>query len=167
MQESRYTITPTADELMRALDAWQWLDLEGKTPILASAFGDIFLEDRAGIWYLDTLQGQLQQTHATRTDLFDALCTPEGQEHYLLGGLVDRAIREGKSLGTGQCYDFKVHPALGGAIDYDNVEICDFVVAVDIRGQIHEQTRHLPQGTRISGVKITDEAPRKPWWKLW
>ena len=31
----------TADEFERALESWRWLGVEGKTPVLASLFGDV------------------------------------------------------------------------------------------------------------------------------
>jgi hypothetical protein len=45
---------------------------------------------------------------------------------------------------------------LGGPIDLDNVGVLDFVVALSIAGQIHDQVRHLPPGTAISGISFGD-----------
>jgi len=36
----------------------------------------------------------------------------------------------------------------------------DFVLAVDIAGQLHEQIRDLPPGTKVSGFALTD-VPRR------
>jgi hypothetical protein len=35
-----------------------------------------------------------------------------------------------------------------------NVRKMDFVVALNLGGQLHDQIRHLPPGTKIKGVKI-------------
>jgi len=43
----------------RALEDWSWLELKGKTPVLSSLFGDVFLQDSTGYWFLDTLDGSL------------------------------------------------------------------------------------------------------------
>jgi len=40
-------------------------------------------------------------------------------------------------------------------VDLDNVEVIDFVVSLNIAGQIHEQVRDLPPGTPISGITIS------------
>jgi len=32
----------TVEEYARALETWRWLGVEGKTPVLASVFGDVF-----------------------------------------------------------------------------------------------------------------------------
>jgi hypothetical protein len=45
-------------------------------------------------------------------------------------------------------------PALGGAVDLENVELSDFVLATNIAGQIHQQIKDLPSGTPISGVSL-------------
>jgi len=47
--------------------------------------------------------------------------------------------------GTGQILSFRHPPALGGQLDVGNVEASDFVVAVDIAGQIRDQIRSLPR----------------------
>ena len=51
---------------------------------------------------------------------------------------------------------FSVHPALGGAISAENVEVMDYVVASSICGQLREQINGMPPGTRITGVTFTD-----------
>jgi hypothetical protein len=46
---------------------------------------------------------------------------------------------------------------LGGEISLENIQVMDFVTAVNIAGQIHQQIRDLPPGTRIEDVKVIDE----------
>jgi hypothetical protein len=84
------------------------------------------------------------------------LDTEDGQDAYLLGGLAMGADRRGIVLEAGQVYCFTPPPVLGGPIDLDNVGVLDFVVALSIAGQIHDQVRHLPPGTAISGISFGD-----------
>ncbi len=65
---------------------------------------------------------------------------------YLLAGLALAAGQAGKVPGTGQILSFRHPPALGGHLDISNVEVSDFVVAVDIAGQIRDRIRSLPPG---------------------
>jgi hypothetical protein len=51
-------------------------------------------------------------------------------------------------------YDFTIAPVLGGAIAPENIGVGDFVVSVNILGQIHGQVRNMPSGTRISGGRV-------------
>ena len=84
----------------------------------------------------------------------------------MLSGFVERAIREGTVLKQEECFDWKLPPIVGGSVDYSNVEKRSFLVALHLRGQLHEQTRQLPEGTKISKFVVVDE-PSKPWWKFW
>lgn len=162
-----YFISPSAQALARALESWQWLDLNGKQVILVSAFGDVFLSSSDGLWFLDTLEGNVKRLFKSREDLEKALVTENGQDTYLMSPLIDFLVQSNIRLEPTQCYDFKLHPRVGGQIAHKNVEARDFVVALNLRGQLHAQVRHLKPGTKISAIALTDEQPPKPWWKLW
>lgn len=69
-------------------------------------------------------------------------------------GLASEAERAGLRPSEAEVYSFRVPPALGGAVDLENVELSDFVVAINIAGQIHQQIKDLPPGTAISGVSL-------------
>jgi hypothetical protein len=44
---------------------------------------------------------------------------------------------------------------LGGPLEVENITTMDFVVALNIAGQVHDQVRGLPPpGTRITGFTI-------------
>ena len=158
VRKNMFYIEPSSEDICRALDAWKWLPIELKQPILVTAFGDIFLSATDGIWFLDTLEGSLNRVCDTREELSQILRTEDGGNHYLFAGFVERAQREGMLLKENQCYDFKVNPVVGGKIEFANIEPRDFVVAVNMAGQLHEQTRNLPDGTRIEGFTINSES---------
>jgi hypothetical protein len=162
-----YFIAPSAQAIESALESWQWLDLQGKNAMLVTAFADVFFSAPDAIWFLDTLEGKLRRVFGTREELERSLGTAEGQDHYLLSPFIDRAVREGLILSDSQCYDFKIHPIVGGQIVFENIERRDFKVALYLRGQLHDQVRHLKPGTKISGFKLAEEQARKPWWRLW
>jgi hypothetical protein len=145
----------TAEQFERGLGSWEWLGLDGKTPVFASPFGDVFFESDDGIWWLDTLDGALTCPWPDPAALEADLRTDDGQDRYLLAGLALAAERRGLVPEEAQVYGFTAPPILGGALDVDNVEVIDFVVALDIAGQIHEQVRDLPPGTPITGITIS------------
>ena len=145
-----------AGEYADALTSWDWLDLAGKTPFAASVFGDVFFESDTGCWFLDTMEGTLTQPWATQGEMRDALSTADGQERFLLAGLAHAAANRGLELTRAQVYDLVPPPILGGRFDVDHVVINDFVVTVNIAGQIHGQVRQLPPGTPIRGLRITE-----------
>jgi Domain of unknown function (DUF1851) len=79
-----------------------------------------------------------------------ALASEDGNNEYLLAGLVDRARERGLRLAPHEVYDFMTPPILGGEVDEINLRPASFVVALDIGGQIHEQIKDLPEGTPVT-----------------
>lgn len=146
-----------SQQYAEALSSWAWLDgLAGMTPVLANAFGDVFLQGPDGSFsFLDTVGGRLDQIWPDGATLQADINTPAAQDEYLMRGLVAAAQVAGLLAADGQVLSFKVPPVLGGALDLENLELADFVVAVNIAGQIHEQVNTLPPGTPISGISIT------------
>jgi hypothetical protein len=57
-------------------------------------------------------------------------------------------------LESGEVYDFRVPPTLGGKLDIENVTAMAFAVSLNIAGQLHEQIRDLPPGTPISEIRL-------------
>ncbi|RYD72746.1 MAG: hypothetical protein EOP84_22655, partial [Verrucomicrobiaceae bacterium] len=94
---SMYLITPSESELDRALESWAWLDLNDKTPVAVTAFGDVFFVALTGIWFLDKIEGALTRVCGSREELATILGSDDGRNHYLLAGFVQRAAREGMS----------------------------------------------------------------------
>lgn len=140
----------TAEQFAAGLESWGWLGLDDKVPVFASPFGDVFLESGDGIWWLDTLQGELSCAWPDPAALEADLRTEEGQDQFLLAGLAMAAESRGLVPGADQIYGFTHPPVLGGALDVANVEVIDFVVSLNIAGQIHDQVRDLPPGASIT-----------------
>lgn len=151
------TKTFTPEQYERALDSWSWIGLDGMEPMFTSLFGDVFLRSPDGWWYLDTIQGSLSREWATEQALRTQLQSQEAQDRYLLAVFAMAAERRGLTLGPEQVYDFVPPPALGGGFAIENIQIYDFVVAVNLAGQLHDQIRDLPPGTQISGF-VFDES---------
>jgi hypothetical protein len=150
----KLTKTFSPETYAEALESWSWLPLAGKVPVQATVFGDVFLKDADGLWFLDSVGGTLVSVAPTIEELQSILSTPEGQDNYLMAGLAEAAEREGLLLQASEVFDFTKPPVLGGKLEVDNLVPKDFVVALNIAGQIHDQVRNLPPGTKISNIKI-------------
>jgi hypothetical protein len=149
----RLTLQFSPQDYRGALESWHFLGIEGATPLLTSAFGDVFLARPDGsVWLLDVVAGTLTREWDGVDAMADALETRDGQERYLRASLAAAAHRAGTVLVDLQVYDFDKPPVLGGALDVANLRPADFVVTVNLDGQIHEQVKDLPPGTTISGV---------------
>jgi hypothetical protein len=146
-------------DFYRALESWTWVPgLTDKKPTIASPFGDVFLQSSDGAyWILDLLEGQLRQCASSAAELQAVLDTPDGQDELLLGGLAHAAWQAGIVPDASQVLTFTIPPVLGGSFAVTNIEVSDFVVTVNLAGQLHEQTRDLPPDTPISGFTIDDE----------
>lgn len=151
-------ITPSARDLGMVLDAWRWLDPPKEPPILVSAFGDMFFRTpKGGVVMLDTLDGVLRPVGGSVSELRDQLlASTEAQDSLLSSVWTQAARRAGLTLGPGECFDWTIAPMLGGAFSVENITTQSFVVAIDIAGQLHEQVRHLPPGTKINSVTFSD-----------
>jgi hypothetical protein len=149
------TKTFSADEYARALESWRWLGVDGKTPVLTSLFGDVFLQDAAGYWFLDTLEGSLTHTWNSRDEVQAALDSEEGQDAYLMGAFAMNRAEAGMTLGPSDVYAFSVPPRLGGPIDLDNVTVMPFVVIMRVLGQVHQQADAMP-GASVYGMDVDD-----------
>lgn len=156
MTDGDLTKTFSAAKYARALESWSWTDASGKTPLFASLFGDLFLEDELGCWLLDVVAGSLTMLWDNRDGMSAALSTDDGRQKYLLADLATAAREGGLIPVLEQVYDFKHPPVLGGELEPDNLAVMDFAVAVNIAGQIHGQVQDLPEGTPISEIKIVE-----------
>lgn len=136
--------------------SWTWLPLAGKSVIRVTAFGDFFLADENGIWFLDKLDGCLTHVCGSESELDFLLQKEDAQDLYLFGGFVEKSYREGMLLNEGQCYDFTISPLLGGVLEYKNVCVRNFVVAVSLAGQLLQNIRRLPNDAKITGFTVAN-----------
>ncbi|MEY2524222.1 MAG: hypothetical protein QOJ66_2787 [Ilumatobacteraceae bacterium] len=144
----------TATQYASALESWAWLDLSGKTPMLASLFGHVFLAADDGYWFLESIEGTLTRRWPTSQVLNAELETEDGQDELLLGGLAVSADERGLVLDEHEVYDFAVPPILGAGFGADNIIKRDFIVALNLAGQLHGQLRSMPPGSKITGFTV-------------
>jgi hypothetical protein len=151
-------IEPSDRDLTAVLAAWRWLNPPKERPILTSAFGDMFFQVRDGrVVMLDTLEGVLKPVAGSVAEMRDRLLgSTDAQDELLSSVWTQAARRAGLKLKPGECFDWSIAPVLGGAFAADNIAVQSFAVAVDIAGQLHEQVRHLPPGTKINSVSFKD-----------
>jgi hypothetical protein len=139
----------------QALLSWRWLVPADAVPLLTSTFGDIFCAHKGMIFFLDLINGTFELVAQTMDGLEDRLNSQKGQEDLLMATLSTTLQKSGLKLVPNEIFDFKKTPKLGGSISVDNIQKMDFVTAVNVMGQIHQQIKDLPPGTEISDVNIT------------
>ena len=115
----------------------------------------LFFQADNGFWFLDVLAGELRHQWSNQDELNAELKSRSGQDEYLMITLAGQAESSGLQPGECEVYSFRVPPVLGGSTDVSNIEVSDFVVALDIAGQIHKQVLMLPPGTPIRGISLS------------
>ncbi len=133
----------TTDMYARGLSSWAWADLDGKVARFTSLFGDVFLEADDGWWFLDTIEGTLTRAWASRVVMEFTLTSPVGRDRYLLGQMAAAAEEREITINEHDVYAFVPPPIVRGGLDADSLQSLDFVVALNISGQIHQQIRAL------------------------
>ena len=151
------------------LSDWRWLVSPDFTPVMMTAFGDLFLRDQSGrIHFLDLMAGEFRQV-AESQEQFDRLCEDrERRRSWFVGFLLTNVRKLRGELEAGECYSCKVPLSLGGQLEGSNFERTDLQVHYSILGQLHQQMMHLPPGTKIGSISIESphEDPKpKSWWR--
>jgi hypothetical protein len=140
----------------------RWLVSPDHTPFLMTAFGNLFLRDRMdGVYFLDLMSGEFTQVAASNGE-FERLCDDrEMRKKWFLSFLLIELRKLQGDLASGECYSCKIPLSLGGQLEPENFERVDLEVHYSVLGQVHQQTKNLPLGTRIEHVKIVSEKPRQ------
>lgn len=159
----------TPEQYRYALQTWAWIGVEGLAPVFTSPFGDVFFIGGDGVWYLDVFWGKITREWESLDECDAELQTAAGQDDYLRAMLAVTAAKQGLHPNDSEIYDLG-HPAvLGGAEDAANVQVTDFVTAIGMAGQIHDQVRFIPEGAPINvSYHDPDDEPERPTgWRRW
>ena len=145
---------------------WTWLISTQKNVLLITIFGDIFFVGPSNeINWLDTGASTLTKVADSVEEFQKLLKDKENFANWFLTDLYTELQTKGVTLKDNEVYGYIKAPLIGGTYTLDNIEPTDISVHFFILGQIGEQTKDLPDGTK---VKITTDTPKqKPWWKKW
>lgn len=140
----------------RLIHYWKWLIGTDKTLILVSSIGDLFLRDvKNRVYWLNTGDATITEV-ADGIDAFKAkLQDQDVVSDWFLVDLITALKTDGNKLEAGQVYSYKKLIVLGGDYSPGNFEPTDIEVHFSISGQIHQQVKNLPPGTKINSVKFT------------
>ncbi len=136
------------------LDSWKWCLSGMRELFLVSKIGDLFLlgNDEAIYWLAIDGGGVLKKIAKDINDFNAQLEVYDNIDNWFLPGLIEQLIESGIYLKRNQVYGFKQLPVLGGEYTLDNIEPTDVSVHFALTGQICEQIKDLPGGTKIKIV---------------
>jgi len=155
-------------DLRSLLSDWRWLVPENLNPIMVTAFGDMFLTDDSGkVHFLDALCGELIEAANSQAE-FEKLCEDrEFRRIYFQSFFVMDMRKMRGELEAQECYSCDVPPTLGGDLEPENFDRTDLSTHFSILGQLHRQTKDLPEGAKIDRINIAPPNENKPksWWQ--
>ncbi|MEJ1938219.1 DUF1851 domain-containing protein, partial [Nostoc sp. NIES-2111] len=133
------------------LSCWRWKVYDMQAVITVSLLGDIFLMGNdSKIYWLQTDTGEMTQIAESYEQYQDFLNDDENIENWFTRVLVEKLIAEGKVLKENEVYSYKKIPVLGGAYSVENISPTDLSVHFAFSGQICEQIKDLPDGTKVN-----------------
>lgn len=153
-------MTPTLQQLTKditnvdldnILSCWQWRLTGMQAVVTISSLGDLFLlgQDSAVYW-LQTDRGNLIKV-AENLEQYQQYLTDEDKiDNWFLPFLVEQLLNAGKTLKENEVYSFKKPTVIGGEYDIDNIEPTDMSIHFAFTGQINEQIKDLPDGTKVN-----------------
>jgi len=129
---------------------WRWCLNDMKAIALITCLGDLFFigKDQCVYW-LQTDKCQFSKV-TDNFDQFEHLINNEKFEEWLQPQLVEKLIKDGKVLKENEVYSYLINPSLGGEYSVENIEPCDMSVHFAFSGQICEQIKDLPGGTKVN-----------------
>jgi Domain of unknown function (DUF1851) len=132
------------------LQEWHWL-LPPRSPVwLFTRAGDAFVERPDGsIHMLDVGAGQLHKVAASRNEAAAKIQEPEVAKDWLMIPVVDQLVASGSVLAAGQCYSFKMLPALGGSYGPEGRTVLPIREHFGGWGSMHRQLLDVPIGSQV------------------
>ena len=133
------------------LDDWRWLVGPKLQLWRVTRAGDALLRDPddGSIHFLDVMSGKAERIADNQAAFESSVASSENADRWLMPEIVDGQAALGMIPAANECLSLKHPPALGGQIDPDNFETCSVLVHFSIAGQIHQQVKDLPPGTKI------------------
>lgn len=152
------TVDPTGVDFDQLLQAWRWLVGPEYHAVVITALGDLFLldEDDKAYW-LDTGWGKLTEIAGSPEELQSMIVDPRSAEEWFMPQLIGDLKLSGKDLKAGECYSYIIPPSLSGVYSVDNLEPISLESHFSILGQMNEQVKDMPPGTRIDDLQILED----------
>ncbi len=136
------------------LSCWQWRLADVKAVVMMSYLGDLFLlGNDDGVYWLQTDSGALTKV-SDNIEHFQQMLTEDDKiDNWFLPSLIEKLIESGKPLKENEVYSYLKPPFLGGAYSVENLQPADISVHFAFTGQICEQIKDLPDGTKVN-IKV-------------
>jgi hypothetical protein len=145
-----YLLDQSGNDWQELLCGWAEILPSVFTIWLVNRFGDVILVTEDGsVHLLDIGGGRFERIANSKELLAEQADAGDSARNWLLIPLVDRCVRTGLVLGEGQCYGYRIPPFLGGEYTVGNTVTMDLVENYGFLADLWQQTKELPDGTRV------------------
>jgi hypothetical protein len=132
--------------------------------ILASYFGDVFVEDEAGVWWVNGLEARVDRVASSHDAFLDRL----SRDHLtmLKTKLMDALIVQDKLLPAGMLYGLKMPRAAGGSYSPDNIGTAPVDASFTYLGDVYRRkvAATVPQKPASAELKAAKKKRRLRFW---
>lgn len=152
-------LAPVAGEsnLDDALDSWRWLVTNAVSPLVATAFGDLFvMNDSGSVSFLDIIAGKFETVAGSVAEWEERLRDREFLEQHFMPSFVLQLREAGCILAQGECYVPKHEPVLGGSWSLENWSAGSWIFHLERQGRVHFAIKDLPSDTVITKWDYTE-----------
>lgn len=154
MELSDYLLPIEGHNWSELLADWFWLLPEELTVWIVNRFGDvIYVVEDDSVHMLDIGAGTVTKLANSQDEFRTKFEQEDNADYWLLMSATNECVSACLMLQPGQCYGFKVAPVFDGKYTTDNIEVVDLAINYSRLGQIHQQIKNLPDGTRIRIVE--------------
>jgi hypothetical protein len=145
------TCNPDEEAINALATSWGWRIDDAFTPLLFTAFGDMFYEaDKGGVYWLNTGTAEVERV-ADNVEAFNQLLREDIADDWLLPPLVEALIEAGKECDDGECYSYVTLPVFAeGEYVVENFDPVPIREHCDITGSVLKQLEDVPDGTDVS-----------------
>ncbi len=150
MKWSDLTITPEDDAVAALRTSWEWRLGEAWSPLLFSAFGDVFLKTSTGVHWLNTGTGDLEKI-AEDEGTFRTAIGGDQANDWFLPSLVEALHEAGKRPAAGECFTYAIYPVFAeGKYEVDNFAVVPAREHFALSGDLHRQLSGMTDGDKVS-----------------
>ena len=150
MRIDDYLIAQEGIDWSSVLAAWSWRLPPRFTLWMVNRFAELVIVFEDGsVQMLHTDTAMLARLADSREHFCQVVDENDNGNDWLMIPLVDDLVAAGLTLGPGQCYCFKVPPALGGAYGVGNVAVISLCEHLSFLASFYEQLEGIPDGNHV------------------
>ena len=138
-------------------DCWSWSGLDPEEVVAVNEFGNLIIRASDGrFWHLCPEEVFCIPIANSRAELDHLFLDENFLLNWEMKSLVDEARSRVGTLPEGHRYCFKILPVIGGEYGGENLGTISLSGLLAFCGEFGEQIKDLPDGAKISEIRVVD-----------